>query len=145
MYALSMVIEHNQADYSIRGYLYGDKRLEKRGALIHESILKAETLVVNQLDANWSNKIGAYRFFNNPQVSESSILEQCLSLQSKIEDQGELKNPHRSDSLAWAAWIVARLGGWSGYQSQRPPGIITMEKGLEKFNPLFLGWSIRLP
>lgn len=26
-----MLIENNQAEYSSRGYLYGDKRLEKRG------------------------------------------------------------------------------------------------------------------
>src|SRR4051812_8249485 len=33
-----------------------------------------------------------------------------------------LANPHPTDSLAWAAWIIARLGGWNGYASSRPPG-----------------------
>ena len=41
-------------------------------------------------------------------------------------------NPFKSSSLAWAAWIVARAGGWKGYRSQRPPGPITMTRGLFK-------------
>ncbi|MDO5090374.1 MAG: IS4 family transposase, partial [Cardiobacteriaceae bacterium] len=41
------------------------------------------------------------------------------------------QNPHPSGSLAWAAWIIARLGGWKGYASERPPGPITMLRGLE--------------
>ena len=30
----------------------------------------------------------------------------------------KLKNPHDPDSLAWYAWIAARLGGWSRYTSK---------------------------
>jgi hypothetical protein len=26
----------------------------------------------------------------------------------------KLRNPHNESLLAWCAWIVARLGGWSG-------------------------------
>jgi len=42
-------------------------------------------------------------------------------------------NPHRPKTLAFAAWVVARLGGWKGYsKSERPPGPITMWIGLQK-------------
>lgn len=49
-----------------------------------------------------------------------------------------LKNPHPPSSLAFAAWVIARLGGWSGYASQRPPGPITMLNGLRRFRESML-------
>ena len=50
------------------------------------------------------------------------------------------KNPHPPDSLAFASWVIARLGGWKGLASQRPPGPITMKTGLQKFQ-LILEYS----
>lgn len=46
----------------------------------------------------------------------------------------EVTNSHDPESLAWAAWVIARLGGWDGYQSQRPPGPITMQRGLQELD-----------
>jgi hypothetical protein len=41
------------------------------------------------------------------------------ALNGKPEGGAEkLKNPHRPGSLASLSWIVARLGGWSGYTSR---------------------------
>ena len=55
----------------------------------------------------------------------------------------KLKNQHPPNQLIWATWIIARLGGWSGYDSQRPPGLITLKNGLQKFNMIYIGWSIQ--
>jgi hypothetical protein len=54
----------------------------------------------------------------------------------------KLANPHDPERLKWAVWIIARLGGWKGYNSQRPPGIGTLFKGIEKFNILYDGWNL---
>jgi len=57
-----------------------------------------------------------------------------IKLNAKLSGQTpKITNPHADNSLAWAAWIIARLGGWSGYKSQRPPGPITMSRGLIQF------------
>jgi Transposase DDE domain len=53
------------------------------------------------------------------------------------------KNPHRSNQLAWASWIIARIGGWKGYSSESPPGPITMLRGLREFASIFRGWSLQ--
>jgi hypothetical protein len=53
------------------------------------------------------------------------------------------KNPHPKASLAWAAWTIARLGGWDGYPSSKPPGPITFKHGLEQFQIMVQGWSLK--
>jgi hypothetical protein len=53
------------------------------------------------------------------------------------------QNPHLNESLAWAAWIIARLGGWDGYSSSKPPGPITFRHGLEYFHGIAKGWTLR--
>ncbi|MGA8447201.1 MAG: hypothetical protein WB766_18710, partial [Roseiarcus sp.] len=43
------------------------------------------------------------------------------------------KNPHPPGSLAFAAWVFARLGGWTGYYGK--PGPIVMLRGLTSSTP----------
>ncbi|MBV9330795.1 MAG: IS4 family transposase [Alphaproteobacteria bacterium] len=60
------------------------------------------------------------------------------SLEGKTQKQ---KNPHPKGSLAFAAWVFARLGGWTGYYGK--PGPIVMLRGLTKFHAIKHGWSLR--
>jgi Transposase DDE domain len=76
--------------------------------------------------------------FDTTEVTTLAALNRNIEAQSK-----RLKNPHPPDSLAWAAWIIGRLGGWDGYPSSKPPGPITMKHGLEYFHAVATGWSLR--
>jgi hypothetical protein len=76
--------------------------------------------------------------FDENQCKVLSILQR--KLEGKTEKQ---RNPHEPGKLSWAAWIIARLGGWKGYQSESPPGPITMLRGLEYFKSLFQGYQLR--
>jgi hypothetical protein len=76
--------------------------------------------------------------FNANEVATLAALNQNLEAQSK-----RLKNPHPPDSLAWAAWVIGRLGGWDGYPSSKPPGPITMKHGLEYFYAVAVGRSLK--
>jgi DDE family transposase len=52
------------------------------------------------------------------------------------------KNPHPKGSLAFAAWVIARLGGWTGYYGK--PGPKVMRRGLEAFQRIKYGTTLRL-
>lgn len=60
------------------------------------------------------------------------------SLEGKTARQ---KNPHPNGSLAFAAWVFARLGGWTGYYGK--PGPVVMLSGLVQFHAIKHGWSLR--
>ena len=64
---------------------------------------------------------------------------QCKRLEGKTEKQ---KNPFPRSSLRYATWVIARLGGWKGYASERKPGITTLWIGLKKFYDVFDGFII---
>ena len=77
-------------------------------------------------------------------VIAPSLVAPAKALQSKLEGKTKAqKNPHPQGSLAWLAWIIARLGGWNGYKSERPPGPITMRRGLDRFEAISYGWTLK--
>lgn len=77
-------------------------------------------------------------------VAFTSEQQHCLeqlapTLQGRSQKQ---HNPYPFACLAWATWLIARLGGWSGYRSQRPPGMPTLVQGLRQFDSIFQGWKL---
>ncbi len=71
-------------------------------------------------------------------------IETLHALLPELEGKTALqKNPHPPNSLAWAAWIIAKLGGWDGYPKSKPPGPITFRHGLEYFQSITRGWNLR--
>ncbi|XZF12688.1 IS4 family transposase [Chitinophagaceae bacterium MMS25-I14] len=69
---------------------------------------------------------------------------QCMELQiPQLEGKTEkLKNPYRPSDLKRYIWVIARLGGWKGYLSERKPGITTFWIGLRKFDDFFNGFKL---
>lgn len=77
-------------------------------------------------------------------VVTADQLPMLETLQAKLEGKtAKQKNPHPKFSIAWLAWIIARLGGWTGYASERPPGPITMRRGWYRFEQMIQGWRLR--
>ena len=73
-------------------------------------------------------------------TEEIAVLQRIRpTLEGRTEKQ---KNPHDPDSLAHAAWIIARLGGWKGYACEAKPGPITMLRGLQRFEAICHGWKL---
>lgn len=72
--------------------------------------------------------------------ADQPILEAVSAqLEGKTAKQ---KNPHPKGSLAFAAWVIARLGGWTGYYGK--PGPQVMRRGLDDFQRIKYGASLGL-
>ena len=71
---------------------------------------------------------------------DDTEVEALVALQPELEGRTDKqRNPHPPRSLAWAAWTIARLGGWDGY-ARRPAGPITMKRGLAQFQAFARGF-----
>lgn len=79
-------------------------------------------------------------------VAFSQEQQQCLPQIAPTLQGRTLKQQNHSPmaSLPWATWLIARLGGWSGYRSGRPPGMPTLVHGLRRFETIFIGWKAAL-
>ena len=72
--------------------------------------------------------------------SDQPLLE---ALSAKLEGKtARQKNPHPKGSLAFAAWVIARLGGWTGYYGK--PGPRVMREGLNDFQRIKYGSTLAL-
>ncbi len=64
------------------------------------------------------------------------------AISAKLEGATALqKNPHPKGSLAFAAWTIARLGGWTGYYGK--PGPKVMRRGFDDFRRIKYGTTLR--
>jgi hypothetical protein len=72
--------------------------------------------------------------------ADNPILE---ALSAKLAgNTARQRNPHCKGSLAFAAWVIARLGGWTGYYGK--PGPKVMRRGLEDFQRIKYGTMLSL-
>ncbi len=76
------------------------------------------------------------------QAEDEPLIE---ALVGKLEGKtAKQKNPHPPGTLARVAWVIGRLGGWSGYVGggYKPPGPKTMHHGLLRFDAIKHGWGL---
>lgn len=72
--------------------------------------------------------------------ADQRILE---AVSRKLEGKtARQKNPHPPGSLAFASWVLARLGGWTGYYGK--PGPQVMSRGLEDYQRIKYGAQLGL-
>lgn len=99
---------------------------------------KAAVITIQLLQARDGGQQSIVVAFNDSEINALAALNRQIEARSK-----RLKNPHPPDQLAWASWIIGRLGGWDGYASSKPPGPITFKTGLDYFQAVAAGWSLR--
>lgn len=140
--------------YTVRWYIEQVFRLLKRqGFGIEQSELTRgwalRKLVVLQLSAllkilqmniAYSHPEGGQPI---EEVFDDEQIEVLQKLDKKLKgNTHRLQNNNNPKTTKWAAWIIARLGGWKGYDSQGLPGVIVLKRGLERLE--FIIEGIRL-
>jgi hypothetical protein len=78
------------------------------------------------------DQMPASNVFTEPETDTLAALSPTLEGSTARQ-----QNHHPVRSLAWAAWSIARLGGWNCYY--KPPGPITFRRGMEQFYAIHRG------
>ena len=74
-------------------------------------------------------------------VLDAALAVPLQLLSTKLEGKtARQKNPHPPTSLAFVAWIAARLGGWNCYY--KPPGPKTMREGWNQLAARLEGYAL---
>lgn len=110
------------------------KKLQILSILCVATAIKIMTLVESR---EGKNNRKAPELFTEGELMLMLLI--CKKVEGTTEKQ---KNPHVKNSMAWVAWIIARLGGWNGYRSESPPGPIVMLRGLQKFELQYEGYLL---
>jgi hypothetical protein len=117
-----------------------DSQLE-RGIALQNMVVFALAVALKLLQATTVRDLPntiAPEFLFSP--DEQACAEALIPrYEGKTEAQ---KNPHPPKTLLRYIWLIARLGGWKGYQRESPPGPITMRRGFERFSPMLDVWAI---
>lgn len=124
-----------------KGFRIEQTELESGGAIRKLSVIMLTAILkIIQMRLSYDDE-------NEGQPIEEVYGEQeieCLRLANK-KLQGKthhLQNRYNDKRTKWATWVIARLGGWSGYGSQGPPGLITLKNGMERFCYMLEGFLL---
>ena len=120
-----------------QGLQIEDSRVETADRLLKLTAIAAKAAVITlQLvqARNGQSADPASIAFNEDEIRVLAALGNKYEGRTKLQS-----NPHPPHSLAWAAWIIARLGGWDGYPRTKP-GPITIHHGLTYFLGVAAAW-----
>ena len=129
------------------------RTLKRQGLRIEDSVVEdgealEKLVVIALIAATITMQLVLARAARNQgppasRVFDAEQIEVLHALQKTLQGRTlKQQNPYTPDSLAWAAWTIARLGGWTGYETDLSMGPITMRDGLERFNGMVDGYRL---
>lgn len=141
-YSQRWFIEELNRVLKTKGLLIESAQLETGAALKKLAVIALQvalTTMTLKLSLSSDQKVSANLIFTKEHLHFLSLYMQQLEGKTK-----KLSNPYEVYTLQWAAWAIARIGGWSGYISQGPPGYITIKDGLDRFFEKYDGFQLAL-
>lgn len=139
-YKQRWIIEQLFRSLKSQGLRIEDSQIESAEGLIKLVAIatRAACIVIQLVQArNSGEELPAEFAFTPEEIDALKAINKTLKGRTQLQH-----NHHRPKTLAWAAWIIAKLGGWTGYASHRPPGPITFHIGMARFQILFAGRAL---
>ena len=139
-YRQRWIIEQLFRSLKSQGLRIEDSQLESAEGLIKLVAIatKVACIVIQLVQArNGGEELPAQFVFTPEEVDALRAINKTLKGRTELQ-----QNRHRLNTLPWAAWIIAKLGGWTGYASHRPPGPITFHMGMARFQILVAGRTL---
>jgi hypothetical protein len=139
-YRLRWVIEQLFRVMKSQGLQLEDSQIGSAERLVKLAAIATKAACIDiQLvqERDGKDRLPAAHVFSEPEIETLAALQPTL--EGRTERQ---QNPHSPRSLAWAAWCIARLGGWNCYY--KPPGPITFRRGMEQFYAIHRGRELEM-
>jgi hypothetical protein len=138
-YSLRWRIEELFAMVKSQGMKLEESRLESGKALKVMAILalQAALQIIQLKEGRERADKMATLVFTQQQLVFIGLL--CREVEGKTPKQ---RNPYPEGSLAYAAWVISRMGGWKGLDSQGKAGTKTLAWGLETFYHHYQGYLL---
>jgi hypothetical protein len=139
-YRMRWIIEQFFRTLKQQGLQLEDSQLESAERLVKLTAIaaRAAAVVMQLVQARDGSAQSAEIAFTPAEIATLAALIPELEGKTALQ-----KNPHPPGSMSWAAWAIAKLGGWDGYPRSKPPGPITFRHGLQSFRSIAKGWSLR--
>jgi Transposase DDE domain len=129
------------------------RTLKRQGLRIEQSVVEdgealEKLVVIALIAATMTMQLVLARAAGSQSGPASSMfdpvqIEVLHAVQTRLQGRTpKQQNPHPPDTLAWASWTIARLGGWTGYSSDKSTGPITMRDGIERFSAIVDGYIL---
>src|SRR6266852_5190976 len=130
------------------------RTLKRQGLRLEQSVIEdgaalEKLAMLALIGACITMQLVLARQADNPEAPAERVfddlqIEVLHALQSKLQGATtKQKNPYQPGTLRWASWTITRLGGWTGYASDRSTGPITMRDGLQRFYGMVAGYELR--
>ena len=127
-YSLRWTIEQMHRLLKHKGFQIEESELESGWALRKLCVLMLSALIrIIQMNIAYNEPEGGQKLH---EVYDENEIKCLYHINQKVQGKTtKLKNNNDPQKLKWATWIIARLGGWKGYQSKEHQKSFSLKEG----------------